>query len=225
MKRFLLVCLTAVFVLTVAWPTSASAIALTLANVPANTVGPQSTQFPCVIAATQCQQPAGFGFNNYQQGGNIPDYNMYSTTPTAQVADGVQGTPYTVSQITTAVGSTSFNIAIDVNTAQGGETLQLFQVIIGGAVVYDFVGPALIGNISNNGNGFADWTLSTVSLAGFAPGTTVLFHAVWTNSTDGGEHFFLVPASTPSVPEPASLLLLGVGMSALGIFRYRNRSK
>ena len=83
--------------LAAAWPEAASAIPLTLTAVPGNTVGPQSTQNPCVIAATNCQQPAGFGYNNYTQGGNISSYNMFSTTPTANVPDGVQGNPYTVS--------------------------------------------------------------------------------------------------------------------------------
>src|SRR5678809_1386478 len=76
---------------------AASAIPLTLTGpIAGNTVGPQSTSNPCVIAGTQCQQPATMGFNNYTQSGAISSYNMYSTTPTATVADGVQGTPYTV---------------------------------------------------------------------------------------------------------------------------------
>ena len=211
--------------LAAAWPEAASAIPLTLTAVPGNTVGPQSTQNPCVIAATNCQQPGGFGYNNYTQGGNISSYNMFSTTPTANVPDGVQGNPYTVSQLVGA-GLTSFVVGIDVNTTgAAGETLQLFQVIINGVVAYDYVGPTLIGNISNNGNGYADWTLGTVSLAGLNPNSTVLFHAVWNNGTDGGEHFFLVPTSTPTVPEPMSLLLLGAGMSAFGILRYRQSKK
>jgi hypothetical protein len=87
---------------------------------------------------------------------------MFSTTPTATVADGVQGTPYTVAQLV-ALGSTSFLVAIDVNTtAAAGETLQLFQVIINGVVVYDYIGPTVIGGVENNGNGFGDWTLGTI---------------------------------------------------------------
>ena len=110
---------------------AASAIPLTLTGpIAGNTVGPQSTSNPCIIAATQCQQPAGFGFNNFTQSGAISSYNMFSTTPTANVADGVQGTPYTVAQLTGAVG-TAFNVAIDVNTTgAAGETLQLFEVIV-----------------------------------------------------------------------------------------------
>src|SRR5262249_55278901 len=151
---------------------SAATIPLTLVGpIQGNTVGPQSTSNPCIICATQAQQPAGFGFNNFTSSGAISSYNMFSTTPTATVPDGVQGTPYTVAQLIGAVG-TSFDVAIDVNTTQAaGETLQLFEVLdlskpAADQVLYSFVGPAPIGNIANNGNGFADWTLNTVSLVG-----------------------------------------------------------
>src|SRR5437762_13655770 len=113
---------------------AASAVStLTLVGpIQGNTVGPESTSNPCSIAATQCQQPAGCGFNNFTSSGAISSYNMYSTTPTATVADGVQGTPYTVAQLTGA-GLTQFDVAIDVNTtAAAGETLQLFEVLVNG---------------------------------------------------------------------------------------------
>ena len=186
---------------------AASAVPLTLTGpIQGNTVGPQSTSAPCVIAATQCQQPAGFGFNNFTSSGGISSYNMFSTTPTATVADGVQGTPYTVAQLTGA-GLSLFNIAIDVNTTGAAtETLQLFEVIINGVVAYNYVGPTVIGGVANNGNGFGDWTLGTVSLAGLASTATVLFHAVWNNAVDGGESFFLV-----AVPGP----IVGAGLPGL----------
>jgi len=112
---------------TLALTAAASAAPLTLDGpLIGHTFGPQSASNPCIIAGTQCQQPAGFGFNNFTSSGAISSYNMFSTTPTANVPDGVQGTPYTVAQLTGAVG-TSFNIAIDVNTTNAaGETLQLF---------------------------------------------------------------------------------------------------
>ena len=148
---------------------AASAVPLTLTGpIQGNTVGPQSTSNPCIIAATQCQQPAGFGFNNFTSSGAISSYNMFSTTPTATVADGVQGTPYTVAQLTGAVGTCFQRCDRRQHHGSGGETLQLFEVIINGAVAYNFVGPTVIGNVANNGNGFADWTLGTISLAGFA---------------------------------------------------------
>ena len=186
---------------------AASAIALTLTGpIQGNTVGPQSTSNPCVIAATQCQQPAGFGFNNFTSSGGISSYNMFSTTPTATVADGVQGTPYTVGQLTGA-GLSLFDIAIDVNTTgAASETLQLFEVIINGAVAYNYVGPTVIGGVANNGNGFGDWSLGVIDLSGFAQTATVLFHAVWNNASDGAESFFIV-----GVPGP----LAGAGLPGL----------
>ena len=214
---------------TFAWAGTASAAdtLLTLTGpIAGNTVGPQSASAPCVIAGTNCQNPAGFGFNNFAQGGNQTSFNAYSTTPTAQLADGVQGTPYTVSQITAVVG-TSFNVAIDVNTAQNGETLNSFEVIIGGAGGgndYFYTGPTLIGNISNNGNGFADWTLGTINLSGLAPTTTVLFHAVWSGASDGAESFFLVSA-TPAVPEPETYAMLLTGLGMMGFMARRRKNK
>ena len=207
----------------VALPTGLFAIPLTLNGpIQGNTVGPQSTANPCIIAGTNCSQPATMGFNNFTSSGAISSYNMYSTTPTANVADGVKGTPYTVSQLEASVG-TSFNVAIDVNTTNAmGETLQLFEVLLcadascaSTSVLYNFVGPALIGNIANNGNGFADFTLNTVSLAGLSPNALILFHAVWNNASDGAESFFLVPTSPVSTPEPLSLMFLGIGLAVL----------
>src|SRR6186997_2571160 len=208
--------MTFALMLAVALPQAASAITLTLSGpIAGNTAGPQSSSNPCIIAATQCQQPAGFGFNNFTSSGAISSYNMYSTTPTATVADGVQGTPYTVAQLTGALGSNSFVVAIDVNTTgAAGETLQLFEVIINGVVAYDYIGPTNIGNINNNGNGFGDWTLGTVSLAGLAGNSTVLFHAVWNNASDGAESFFLVPTQTP-IPEASTMQLTLAGVALL----------
>ena len=178
---------------------TASAIVLTLTGpIQGNTLGPQSTSNPCIIAATQCQQPAGFGFNNFTSAGNISSFNMFSTTPTATVADGVQGTPYTGAQLNTITHNLPFVVAIDVNTTgAAGETLQLFQVIVNGVVRDSFTGPAPIGNIANNGNGFGDWSLGVI--APFAATDTVLFHAFWNGASDGAESFFIVPVPGPIV--------------------------
>src|SRR5262245_6000367 len=109
-------------------PASAAALTLT-ARIQGNTLGPQSTSNPCIIAGTQCQQPAGFGFNNFISAGNISSFNMFSTTPTATVLDGVQGTPYTGAQLN-AVAPLGFVVAIDVNTTQAaGETQEICQDI------------------------------------------------------------------------------------------------
>ena len=57
-----------------------------------HSVGPQSTSQPCIICGTtQAHNPAFFGYNNFQQSGNISSYNAYSTTPTAELPDGTPG--------------------------------------------------------------------------------------------------------------------------------------
>jgi len=181
---------------TLALTGAASAVTLTLTGpIQGNNLGPQSASNPCIIAATQCQQPAGFGFNNFTSSGAISSFNMFSTTPTATVADGVQGNPYTGAQLN-AVAPVGFVVAIDVNTTNAaGETLELFQVIVNGVVRDSFTGPAPIGNIANNGNGFGDWSLGVISP--FLATDQVLFHAVWDNASDGGESFFIVPVPSP----------------------------
>jgi hypothetical protein len=133
---------------------------------------------------------------------------MYSTTPTATVADGTKGTPYTASQITAVVGN-NVTIAIDVNTAMNGETLQLFEVLDTTTMtrLAHYTGPTVIGNITNNGNGFGDWSLTGLDLTGVAPTDGILFHAYWTNASDGGESFWLVDAPA-AVPGP----IVGAGL-------------
>ena len=213
--------------MTFAWAGAASAVSvLTLTGpIAGNTVGPQSTSNPCIIAGTECQQPAGFGYNNFTSSGAINSFNMYSTSvssqPPATVADGVQGTPYTVAQLT-ALGSNSFVVAIDVNTTgAASETLNLFEVIVNGSVLYNYVGPTVIGGINNNGNGYADWTLGIVSLAGLNPTDQVLFHANWSNAVDGAESFFLVPQNP--IPEPETYAMMLVGFGLLGFVARRRK--
>ena len=119
-------------------------------------------------------------------------------------------------------------------TGAQSETLGFFEVIIGGtqAYVYDPGVPGLsdgtvIGNINNNGNGFADWLLGTISLTGYASNVTVLFHAIWDNAVDGAESFFLVSAgSSPptGVAEPATLALVGLALVGMGAARRGRKS-
>jgi hypothetical protein len=205
-------------------------VLLTLASVPDHSVGPQSTSNPCIICATHASQPAGFGYNNFTESGSISSYNMYSDALASRdhAADGVSNLPgqaYTVAQLT-ALGSTAFNVAIDVNTTSAaGETLQLFEVLdtTTNTRIAHYTGPTGIGGVSNNGNGYADWLLSTVNLAGLSSTDNIIFHANWNNASDGGESFFLVPTS--AVPEPSTWAMLIIGFASVGFFAHRRKGQ
>ena len=169
------------------------------------------------------------GYNNFTSNGNLSSYNMWSTNEGghngAVVPDGTQGTPYTVGQLEGILNTSAFNVAIDVNTTgAAGETLQLFEVVVNGVVAYNFVGPTLIGNINNNGNGYGDWTLGTIDLSSFNDNSTVLFHAVWNSASDGAESFFLL-GSTPvsTVPELSTWAMMLLGFAGVGLFGMRGR--
>jgi hypothetical protein len=214
----------AALALTLASPVFADTLLTLTGAINGNLVGPQSTSNPCIIAGTQCQQPASMGFNNFVSAGNIDSFNAWSTTPTAVLPDGVQGTPYTVAQITGVLGNT-FVVAIDVNTTQAaGETLSLFEVFdtTTNTRLYHYDGPTLLGQINNNGNGWADWTLGVVDLSSLPSGDGILFHAVWNGASDGAESFFLV--SSPAIPEPETYAMMLVGFGLLGFVAKRRRN-
>jgi hypothetical protein len=183
--------------------------ALVLTAEPAQTIGPQSTSAPCVIAGTTCQNPDDFAYTNFQQSGAISSYTESSPT-------------YTVSQFSGLFGLPIFNIAIDVNTTNAqGETLDYFRTYVNGVLVaaLSYEGDGAIGTIDGNGNGYADWTLRTVSLVGYNPGDTVQFRTKFDNATDGAESFFLVDGDgrpPAEVPVPAAAWLLASGLMAMG---------
>jgi hypothetical protein len=91
-------------------------------------------------------------------------------------------------------------LAIDVNTdSDAGETLPLFSVFVdadgaagagGFEEIYNFTGPALIGDASSAGNGFGDWMLGSIDLSSFADDALVFFNAVWDGASAGAESFF-----------------------------------
>ena len=189
----------------------AHAIPLTLEQAEPGTLGPQSESAPCIIAGTQCQNPDGFGFTNFVQGGQPPS-NFDENSPEYLISD----FPFL-----------SFDIAIDVNTnSAASETLDSFSVFVDGAEIYTFTGPQLIGDASNAGNGFGDWLLTSVDLSEFASDAVVVFNAVWSGDVAGAESFFLVEReATPPVPEPGTLVLMGLGLLSLGFLQRRRNSR
>ena len=89
---------------------AAGAAVLTIQAEAPQTVGPQSASAPCIIAGTNCQN-GSFAYTNFDQSGNVSSYNLAS--PVYSVSD----LPFL-----------SFAVAIDVNTANGGEFLNSFTL-------------------------------------------------------------------------------------------------
>jgi len=240
MKRLLLAS-AALFALTA----GANAVPLTLSGpVLGNTYGPQSDSNPCVLAGTTCQQGKApeltMSYNLFAPNSD-DSYDRYSTNEFkgngnagVNVANGVEGTPYSVLDIFRQTGSTKFDVAIDVNTTSAkSESLSLFEVLLNGGAIYTYTGPTNIGEINNNGNGFADWLLKTVDLSGYKATDLVLFHAVWTGAVGGVESFFLTNfgggvciGCTPNptvVPIPPALAMFAAGIVGLGMITRRRR--
>ena len=181
-----------------AWVGDGSAATLlNLAGPFDNTIGPQSDRLPASSQGRSARSLPISATTTSHKPGTEPPTTCESTTPTPapnNQFDGPEGTnPYTVAQITDVVG-TSFSVAIDVNTADGGETLSLFEVWnrTTDTVLYSYNGPTILGpSLTMVMVGGLD--IRHYRLVGLSTDTRIQFHAVWSNASDGAESFFLVP--------------------------------
>jgi len=115
-------------------------------------------------------------------------------------------------------------IAIDLNESNPGNPatatywINSLDVYINDALAYQYSQQLLQ---TETGNGKSDFVVPGIDLTG---ATSLYFVLDFGNSggtigdnTNGKENFFLVRGDAPQVPEPATLLLLGIGMTGLSV--------
>jgi hypothetical protein len=215
------------FFVIMAAPPNIFAGLLSLEPAPPQTVGPQGKSIPCIIAGTNCQNPDGFDWTDFEQKGNISEYDVFSPE-------------YDLEDL-----PSQFNIAIDVNTAKNGEILGFFKVIlIDGSTateLYSYDTDSNIGNLSGNGNGFADWILGTFDLGSVDLSSyqdpRIQFQARWSGNSGGAESFFLVGTEDPDpgfvtssfhsteVPEPSTIWMLGTAFAGLCLLILKKKKR
>jgi hypothetical protein len=199
---------------------------------------PQSLSNPCIICGTTAPgQPANFGYNNFSNTGSDTSFNTFST----DILGGgpllgnleANALPYSgalLDAFLQGAGDVSlkFGVAIDVNTAHNGETLEQFQLIdlslpAGQRVIFDIDGPIALPDI-NNGNGKGDYLITGFDLSNVSAGDLLLFHASWSGASDGAESFYIVPLlAAAETPIPGAAWLFASGLAGFGLFMRRRR--
>jgi hypothetical protein len=208
--------------------------------------GNQPQNAPCLICGdNQPQQPAGFGYNDFQNGGNLSSAtafsdqgnggrntladNTFNNTITGgyQIGDGSLFKLFLLAHGDTN-GNLAFDIGFDVNDTNKAQTLNsfFFLDLTTKTVLASFTG-GTDGNIPslNNGTGFPDYTLSGFTLNGINPGDEIIFAARMTGLNDGPDSFFLEPAAVPAPIVGAGLPGLLAGCVGLWAFAKRRRNR
>lgn len=200
--------------------------------------GNQPLNNPCLICGTnQPQQPANFGYNNFDATGNVSDYLMFSTaTVGGSLAQDTLGTGYQVGDgsilrafLLAQLSGTTFSVGIDVNQTNQAQTLESFYFLnLTDMTVLASYSPGPGGTLlpaPNNGTGYPDYLLTgfNIDRGDISLGDEIIFFARWSGANDGPESFFLVPTPNAAVPEPATWAMMLIGFAGVGFAAYRKR--
>jgi opacity protein-like surface antigen len=208
--------------------------------------GNQPTNTPCLICGdNQPQQPAGFGYNDFQNGGNLTNVtafsdqgnggrntladNTFNNTSTGgyQIGTGSLFLAFLLANGATP-GNLGFSLGFDVNDNNTAQTLNsfFFLDLTTHTVLAAFTG-GTTGNIpsQHNGTGFPDYTLSGFTLNGITAGDEIIFAARMTGLNDGPDSFFLEPAAVPAPVVGAGLPGLLSACIGLVVLAKRRRNR
>lgn len=205
--------------------------------------GNQPQNAPCIICgANQPQQPTGFGYNDYRNGGNITEMTAFSdqgnggrntladNTFVNDLTGGYQigdGSLLKLFLLANGGDGLAFNIGIDVNDTNKAQTLNSFWLLdlTSKTVLASYVCTAADCTVpsANNGTGFPDYTLSGFNLTGVNAGHEIIFAARMTGLNDGPDSFFLEPGVQAAVPELSTWMMMILGFAGVGTIAYRKR--
>jgi hypothetical protein len=196
--------------------------------------GNQPQNAPCVICgASQPQQPANFGYNDYSNAGNLSSITAFSdqgngarnTLADNTFATGYQvgaNSPFLLYLLSQGDTSLGFSIGLDINSTNQAQTLNAFYFLdlTTHTVLASFTGgtPGNVPDISN-GTGFPDYTIagSLLNLNDVNLGDTVLFVALMSGLNDGPDSFFIEAApAAAQTPLPGALGFFAAGLLGLG---------
>jgi hypothetical protein len=154
--------------------------------------------FPAQSGATNSYVAANF--ENAPAGGNIDNWLI---TPVISVADGT-----TISFYAQAGGTFPDAIELRLNTS-GTTTVGAFTFL-------QSIDPVPSGQ----------WTLYTATLSGIGGpvNSRIAFRYLVTDTNTNGDYIGIDTLSVDNVPEPATLTLVGLAISALGLYRRYGKS-